>query len=68
MTYKVTRAKGHPIPKVLKDFFSSYEEARSAVRKWLRSKKNTQGMYKYNNPSINAWNFSIKKINGTSEA
>ena len=34
--YTIKR-KGKKVPKVLKNTFNSYDEARNAVRKWLRS-------------------------------
>lgn len=37
MKYIVKRSAGKKVPNVLKDSFLSYDEARSAVRKWLRA-------------------------------
>ena len=40
--------------------FTTYEEARSYIRKWIRTK--FQEKHKYNNPSISKFNFSIAAI------
>lgn len=50
--YKVIR-KGKSIPQVLKTMFASYEQARSTLRKYLR----TRGMT--GNPAITTAGFGI---------
>lgn len=40
--YKVVR-KNKKLPKVLKNTFSSYDEARNAIRKWLRTQLAMRG-------------------------
>lgn len=39
--------------------FKTYEEARSYVRKWLRKQAVFNREYKYSNPSISDFNFSV---------
>lgn len=43
MKYIVKRSAGKKVPNVLKDSFLSYNEARSAVRKWINSQKHLMG-------------------------
>lgn len=46
------------MPKVLKNKFASYEEARNAIRKWLRAK---YGAFQKNTIPITSYGFSIAK-------
>ncbi len=66
--YKIKRVGGS-VPKNLDKMFLSYEEARTAVRKWLRSmfkkglKQKLDGnSYLYRQPNIGVYGFSIKEI------
>jgi len=52
--YKVTRS-GKTLPNVLKQLFASYEQARSTIRKYLR----TRGLT--GNPAISTAGFGIIK-------
>jgi len=46
--------------------FESYEQARSYVRRWLRSKASCHGFdyswNEYRNPEISRYGFSIKRV------
>lgn len=58
IVYHVNKKGG--LPKSLKDqMFTSYEQARSAVRKYIRTRKD----YSYTgmNPAISEYNFSISR-------
>lgn len=63
--YKIMR-KGKKVPKSLLGYWGDYEEARSAVRKWLRKYTDLSmydvGRFYYGNPSHTDYGFSIKKV------
>ena len=55
MTYVVKRIGTKKLPKVLKNTFSSYDEARNAIRKWLRSRLGAAGWVDLSYRSVREW-------------
>jgi hypothetical protein len=53
--YRITRNK--TVPHALRITFPTYERARQAIRRWLRSAQNVRG-----NAAISQFGFSIRPV------
>lgn len=64
MSYTIKRVRGN-VPKALRVKFTSYDAARNAIRRWIRSHKIWEAVgkqYVRSNASIADFGFSVKGI------